>query len=150
MAIFHRKQLMMFLDELGIRPKKGLSQNFLIDQNILSKIASEATVSSEDLVLEIGPGPGALTETLLSKGAHVIAIEKDQNLAKALERFQTEDNRLSVIESDVLEVNFEELFKDQLKKGTKIKVIANLPYNITSPILLKLLPLQLQMNLEQR
>lgn len=141
MAIFHRKQLMLFLEEMGIRPKKGLSQNFLIDQNILSKIASEAAVSHEDLVLEIGPGPGALTETLLSRGAEVIAIEKDKNLARALERLQTEDKRLSVIESDVLQVNFEELLGNQVKKGGKIKVIANLPYNITSPILIKLLPL---------
>lgn len=127
--------LALFLNELGVKPKKRLSQNFLVDGNIIRKIVSFAAVDKTSSILEIGPGPGALTETLLATGAHVIAIEKDTSLAKALERLQTKDHRLKVIGKDVLEVAVDSLFKK------KAKIVANLPYHITTPILCRLLPL---------
>src|SRR5262249_3490889 len=101
MSIYRPTELRQFLESLGIAPKKGLTQNFLIDGNILRKIGSY--VEPEDLVVEIGPGPGSLTEVLLSRGAKVIAIEKDPILAKALERLQTDANSLTVFCADFLE-----------------------------------------------
>jgi 16S rRNA (adenine1518-N6/adenine1519-N6)-dimethyltransferase len=122
-----------FLQSLGISPKKGLSQNFLIDGNIIRKIVAAAHVTPGDLVLEIGPGPGSLTQALLEAGAHVIAVEMDTILAQALERFQTPDQRLKVVCQDIMKFDLESLPKDK-----KIKVVANLPYHVTTPIVASL------------
>lgn len=131
---YRPSDLRVFLDTLSVKPKKSLSQNFLIDGNIIRKIARFADVKGGDRVVEIGPGPGALTEILLESGAHVTAIEKDAVFAKALSRLQTKDGRLTVIENDVLEVSVENCFHQ------KAKIVANLPYHLTTPILSKLLP----------
>lgn len=136
MSLYRPRDLLEFLDSLGIKPKKSLSQNFLIDQNILRKIIRTADIHPGDLVVEIGPGPGSLTEMLLEAGAHVIAIEKDRILAQALERLQTKDQRLQIHQADVMDVCLEKLI------SRPAKVVANLPYNLTSPILIKLLPLK--------
>lgn len=116
---------------LGITPKKGLSQNFLIDGNIIRKIVSTAAITPGDAVLEIGPGPGALTEALLEAGAHVTAVEKDAVLARELRNFQTADNALTVVEGDILKCNFSELFSEA---RYPVKVVANLPYKLTTAI----------------
>lgn len=129
MPLSSPSELIRFLDTLGVRPKKGLSQNFLIDGNILRKIIREAQVAPGDLVIEIGSGPGALTEALLTAGAKVIAIEKDSVFAKALGRFEG----VEVFEGDVREFEFESL-------PTKGKVVANLPYHLTHSILTMLAP----------
>ena len=134
--VYQPTQLHAFLNSLNTRAKKSLSQNFLIDGNILRKIVKTADVQEGDLVVEIGPGPGALTQALLQAGAHVIAIEKDPVFAEALERLQTEDHRLTVLCEDVLATSFE----TQIPRTAK--VVANLPYHITSPVLARLLPLQ--------
>jgi 16S rRNA (adenine1518-N6/adenine1519-N6)-dimethyltransferase len=123
-------ELLSFLDRIHRRPNRKLSQNFLIDENIALKIVK--TISPEDTVLEIGPGPGSLTSALLSAGARVIAVEKDPILALELDRWQTPDNRLTSIHADFLEV-------DLSKLPSPLKVVANLPYHITTPILEKLL-----------
>jgi 16S rRNA (adenine1518-N6/adenine1519-N6)-dimethyltransferase len=138
MPIYKPSELRQFLDQLGVHPKKGLSQNFLIDGNILRKIVSLASVSADDVVMEIGPGPGSLTEELLNTGARVIAVEKDDTFAAALSRLQTADNRLEVHCEDILKFPLEETLKSYLDHGRKIKVIANLPYNITTPIIVNL------------
>lgn len=129
-----------FLNEHGLKAKKQSSQNFLIDGNIIDKIILSAEVCSSDVILEIGPGPGALTQKMLSSGATVFAVEKDRSLAKALERLQTEDRRLHVLEMDFLKLDLDTLFSSCLQRGQKIKVVANLPYHITTPILSSLLP----------
>ncbi len=110
-------------------PKKSLSQNFLIDANIVRKIVLLAEVAPGDAVLEIGPGPGALTAALLTAGARVFAIEIDRTLAQELHRLQ--NGRLNIYESDFLKFPMDRLPKN-------IKVVANLPYHITTPILEKL------------
>jgi 16S rRNA (adenine1518-N6/adenine1519-N6)-dimethyltransferase len=79
--IYRPAELFAFLESLGISPKRSLSQNFLLDRNILEKIIKTAGVQKGDLVLEIGPGPGSLTEILLEKGAKVLAVERDDTLA---------------------------------------------------------------------
>lgn len=131
MSIYKPSELHLFLNELGISPKKGLSQNFLIDGNILRKIVKLANVQPDDVVLEIGSGPGSLTQVLLEAKANVIAVEKDTILSKALERLQTAHNSLQIYCKDILDFPLEE----KLPKDKKIKVIANLPYNVTTPIL---------------
>ena len=77
MGLYQPKALKKLLEDLKTHPRKSLSQNFLIDGNIVRKIIESSTVGQGDHVLEVGPGPGVLTEALLEKGAHVIAIEKD-------------------------------------------------------------------------
>ena len=117
----------------GLPAKKRLGQNFLIDSNIIQKQLLAADIQEGDLVLEIGPGPGALTQALLQKGAIVFAIEKDQQLAQSLEKNIISPN-LHLIIDDFFNVDL-----SFLKKEKKIKVVANLPYQLTSPILGRLL-----------
>ncbi len=119
-------ELKSFLNSLGVRPKKGLSQNFLIDGNIVAKIVSQAEVECGDYVLEIGSGPGALTQALINQGAEVVAVELDEVFASALKRFD-----IKVYNEDILAFPLEKLER----RG---KVVANLPYHITAPILTKL------------
>lgn len=132
----HRlSDLKEFLARSGAAPKKSLSQNFLIDQNILDKISGLGIDTEASLFVEIGPGPGALTEKLLATGKPVIAIELDRVFAKELQRLDPEGKQLIVIEGDVLEVDIEALLRAHLKEGEKAAVVANLPYQITSRIL---------------
>ena len=138
MSLYRPSSLLSFLEENRLRPKKALSQNFLIDQNILNKMIAAAEVSAEDLVIEIGPGPGVLTEALLATGAKVLAVEMDRKFAAALLRLQTVDQQLEVIEEDFLQFPLEDYLK---KSPRRIKVVANVPYHITTPILAKLAPL---------
>ncbi len=137
MKLHRSSELRLFLKELGIDAKKGLSQNFLIDGNILRKIIKAAEIHAQDHVIEIGPGPGALTEFLLDFGTYVTAIEIDPHFASALKRLQTKDSHLNIIEEDFLKFSLEDFLA---KIPKKIKVVANLPYHITTPILTKLLP----------
>lgn len=134
MPLYKPSDLRAFLEEIDAVPKKSLSQNFLIDGNIIRKIVSFADVKAGDSVLEIGPGPGVLTEELLARGAHVLAVEKDHKFAQALSRLQTNDHRLTVVEGDILKQDLSHLLKP------KTKLVANLPYQITTPILTKFLP----------
>ncbi len=141
MPLYKPTELAEFLNSLGIAPKKGLSQNFLIDGNIIRKILQAAEVKAGDLVLEIGPGPGALSEALLAQGVTLLAVEKDRILAQALERLRTEQNELEVFCDDILEFPMERLVR-YVEGGRRIKVIANLPYHLTTPILIRLLPVR--------
>lgn len=134
MPIYRPSELSAFLLQDNLKAKKSLSQNFLIDGNILNKIIATADVKEGDFVVEIGAGPGALTEALLAKGARVLAIEMDRAFAAKLHRLQTKDQRLQIIEADILSLPLEELLIQ------KCKVISNLPYHIASPTLAKLLP----------
>ncbi len=134
MSVSKPTELRKFLDSLGTRAKKSLSQNFLIDGNILRKIVHEADIHPGDRVLEIGSGPGALTECLLATGAHVIAVEKDDVFASALQRFPS----VEVYSGDIRNFPFERYFSSQ--QPQKTKVVANLPYHLTTPILALLMP----------
>ncbi len=121
------------LNEAGVSPVKSLGQNFLHDQNLARWIVDQAQITSEDYVVEIGPGLGALTRFILEKGAHVLAIEKDTRLAKSLrERFA--DERLEILNIDALKFDPRNLFAQR-----NVKLIGNLPYNISSALLLRFL-----------
>ena len=121
------------LKEIGVSPVKTLGQNFLHDQNLARWIVDQAQITTADYVIEIGPGLGALTKFLLEKGARVLAIEKDARLAEFL-RSRFEDERLEIIGTDALRFDQRVLFARPC-----VKLIANLPYNISSPLLLKFL-----------
>ncbi|MCB1084970.1 MAG: ribosomal RNA small subunit methyltransferase A, partial [Chlamydiia bacterium] len=136
MGLYKPSELRQFLESLGVSPKKGLSQNFLIDGNILKKMVEAAQLKKGETVLEIGPGPGALTEALLGEGVRVIAIEKDEVLARHLERLDSRDS-LRVIQEDIRHVDLAKL----LEREGKVKVVANIPYSITGLLLQTLLPL---------
>lgn len=139
MPIYKPSELHQFLNEMGISPKKGLSQNFLIDRNILRKIVAAAGVGPGDIVLEIGSGPGSLTEELLSSGAHVVAVEKDTVLAKSLERLKQPGRALDIYNEDILKCPLEAILKPLIHDGRRVKVIANLPYHLTTAIIIHLI-----------
>jgi 16S rRNA (adenine1518-N6/adenine1519-N6)-dimethyltransferase len=121
------------LKEIGVSPAKALGQNFLHDQNLARWIVDQAQITPENYVVEIGPGLGALTRFLLEKGAHVLAIEKDARLAKFL-RSRFADDRLEIVNTDALKFDPRVLFAHRC-----VKLVGNLPYNISSPLLLKFL-----------
>ena len=124
MPLYRPSELMAFLSSIGATPKKSLSQNFLVDGNILSKIVAEVPKGSS--VLEIGPGPGVLTEGLLEAGHAVVAVEKDGLFARALHRLEGEGRRLTVVEADILDCPI-------APEGSVL--VSNVPYHITTPIL---------------
>ncbi len=128
------------LKKYGITANKKLGQNFLIDEDAVNKSIEVSKISKSDLVIEIGPGLGTLTKMLLEKAGKVICIELDNRMIEILnDRFSMYDN-FAVINEDVLKVNLKELIKNE-KKGEMIdvKIVANLPYYITTPIIMKLL-----------
>ncbi len=123
-------ELQRLLRREGLQPRHSLSQNFLTDDDALDSIVSAADLTAGDRVLEIGPGLGVLTRRLLAAGCEVIAVEIDPRLAEYLRReFDTEPH-LRLIEGDALGLDPEELFV-----GGGYKVVANIPYHITSPLL---------------
>ena len=122
-----KKQLASY----DLRARKGLGQNFLVDGGILKKIASAAELTPADTVIEVGPGLGTLTETLAEQAGKVIAIELDNNFADILKTNFTGSNKVIVLNADVLQVNP----ADIPGKKTDYKVVANLPYYITSAVI---------------
>lgn len=120
------------MQRYNISANKALGQNFLIDPNILDKIVAAGEVTKENFVVEIGPGLGSLTQKLADAAGEVTVIEKDRNLLPILKKTLNEYNNISYIEGDVLKVNWDEV----IPAGKKPKVIANLPYYITTPIIM--------------
>ena len=114
-----------------MKAKKSLGQNFLIDKNIISKIVTEVSVCSDDLIIEIGPGRGALTKELKMKQAHLICYEIDRDLAGILSKL--EDEKTKIIWQDFLKSRIDEDIKDI--KYNKLYIVGNLPYYITTPII---------------
>ncbi len=121
------------LREIGVSPVKTLGQNFLHDQNLARWIVDQANISPHDYVVEIGPGLGALTRLVLEKGARVLAIEKDRRLANFL-RERLSDPRLEVLTIDALKFDGRVLFSHR-----RVKLLGNLPYNISSALLFRFL-----------
>ena len=118
-----------------MKAKKSLGQNFLIDNNVINKIVDEVSACNNDLIIEIGPGRGALTSKLKKKGCIVIAYELDTDLSNILSKL--EDDKLHVIYKDFLNSNINDDIKDI--KYNNLYLVGNLPYYITSPILMYLL-----------
>ena len=117
--------------------QKKFGQNFLIDQRVLDKIIAAADIGPDDCVLEIGPGIGTLTRCLAEAAGQVIAVEIDKNLIPILGDVLSEYNNITVINEDILKVDIQALV-DEKNGGRPIKVVANLPYYITTPIIMGL------------
>lgn len=132
------KQIMK---RFGITANKKLGQNFLIDRNVVESIVDSANISKNDLVIEIGPGLGTLTSRLLEKAGKVICIELDDRMIKILKDRFFIYNNFEIINEDVLKVDLKNLIKNEKENSNinSVKVVANLPYYITTPIIMKLL-----------
>lgn len=123
----------------GLTFKKSLGQNFLIDPNILRKIVSQAGLTKDSAAIEIGPGIGALTEHLARDAGKVLAFEIDQRLLPVLADTLSPYDNVKVIHSDILKADVEKAIQEELDGFEDIMVVANLPYYVTTPIILKLL-----------
>ncbi len=133
------KDTKFLMKKYNIRANKNLGQNFLINDNVIEYIVDSAEIESEDLVIEIGPGLGTLTSKLLEKAKKVICIELDKRMVEILkDRFSLYDS-FEIIQNDILKLDLKSLIANNRKEYKNIKVVANLPYYITTQILTKLL-----------
>ena len=127
------------LKKYKITANKKLGQNFLIDDGVINDIVEASNINDKDLVIEIGPGLGTLTSKLLEKAGKVIAIELDKKMITILEdRFKLYDNFM-LLNEDILKVDLKKLINDNISNLQNVKIVANLPYYITTPIIMKLL-----------
>ena len=151
------------MKKYNVVANKRYGQNFLIDENVIQSIIEKAEITREDFVIEIGPGLGTLTQRLLENAGKVLAIELDKKMVNIIsDRFSSEienaknENeqnsdadicKLEIISEDVLKVNLKEIISNALETGyKKVKVVANLPYYITTPIIMKLLEEKLKLD----
>ena len=124
-----------------IKANKSLGQNFLIDDTVIEDIVGGASIGKDDLVIEIGPGLGSMTALLVEKAKKVICVELDKKMIKILnDRFIADDN-IQLINEDVLKLDLNKLIKQEKEQNEikDVKIVANLPYYITTPIIMKLL-----------
>jgi 16S rRNA (adenine1518-N6/adenine1519-N6)-dimethyltransferase len=125
-------QTKRLLRQFDLRARKGLGQHFLIDEEVLKRITSAAELTPADVIVEVGPGLGILTRKLAKQAGRVIAIELDNKLAAALKQTLASLNNITIINDDVLRLEPKDLVTEP---ATDYKVVANLPYYITSPVL---------------
>lgn len=138
-----KHEIQALLDRAQMRPRHRFGQNFMIDQNVVRLIADSARIGPDNTVIEVGPGTGTLTEELLARAGKVIAFEIDRDLVKLLkERFEN-NPKLEVVEGDALhgkhELNPELARTCHFSGKCSVKLVANLPYNIASPLIIELL-----------
>jgi len=133
MDLSSKKNIQNLLEKHKTRPSKGFGQNFLIDKDVLKKIIQAAEISPKEVVLEIGPGVGNLTQELAKKAKKVIAIEKDPKMVEILKENLKNFNNIEAIQGDILKIENREL------KIRNYKIVANLPYYIVSPVTRKFL-----------
>jgi len=145
MNLYSPKVISDIKELFGFKLSKSLGQNFLTDKNVIDKIIDGAGICEEDLVIEIGPGIGVLTQAAAERAAKVIAVEIDSNLIPILSYTLNGFNNIEVINEDILKLDVNSLIEKELaklnKNGVKhkVKVMGNLPYYITTPIIMKLL-----------
>lgn len=141
----NRKGTMEIIQKYQFVFQKKFGQNFLVDRNILDKIIESADITKQDCVLEIGPGIGTMTQRLAEKAGEVVAVEIDRNLIPILQDTLSDYNNVTIMNEDILKVDINALVEER-NGGKPIKVVANLPYYITTPIIMalfeKYVPLQ--------
>ncbi len=149
-----RKRTRELFQNTKLHPRKRFGQNFLVDTRVLDFIVEAAELSSEDLVLEIGAGTGTLTQKLASSSARLIAVELDEGLFHILQSEFQDNSNVTLVHADILDLDFPTLIgtvANSEPAPARVKVIGNLPYYITTPILMKaleessLLPLPIEM-----
>lgn len=126
------------LSRHGFKFSKSLGQNFLIDGNIVRNIVEKANITKDDYILEIGPGIGTLTEELAIRGKKVVAVEIDKKLLPILDESLGKYNNIEIIHGDILDLDIEKLIEEKMD-NKRIKIVANLPYYVTTPIIGKLI-----------
>ena len=140
-----KKEIQLLLEQADSEPRQRFGQNFMIDQNLVRLVAEAAQIESGDMIVEVGPGTGTLTEELVQTGAQVLAIEIDRNLANLLRSRFKEKPNFHLIEADALagkhaiHPQIVEIIRASKSAGRRVKLCANLPYNIASPLLVELL-----------
>lgn len=129
------------MKKYGIRANKSLGQNFLISNEVVEKIINASDIKENDMVIEIGPGLGTLTKFLLQKAKKVLCVELDKKMIKILNDRFSDCNNFELINEDILKVNLKKIIEDNKKTEqiANVKIVANLPYYITTPIIMKLL-----------
>lgn len=135
------------MNKYNIRANKDLGQNFLINDDAVNEIVNSSNIEKEDLIIEIGPGLGTLTSFILEKAGKVICVELDKKMVEILnDRFSLYNN-FEIINQDILKVDLKELIKKEKENGKikTVKIVANLPYYITTPIITKLLEEELEL-----
>ncbi len=125
------------LQKYNFNFQKKFGQNFLIDTHVLEKIIDSAEITKEDCILEIGPGIGTMTQYLAERAGRVVVVEIDKNLIPVLEDTLSEYDNITIINNDILKVDINRL-AEEYNGGKPIKVVANLPYYITTPIIMGL------------
>lgn len=135
------------MKKYNIRANKNLGQNFLINEEVVKNIVGCSNIEKEDLVIEIGPGLGTLTKYLLEKAGKVICIELDTKMLQILEDRFSLYNNFELINNDVLKVDLKNIIEKEKTEGKikNVKIVANLPYYITTPIIMKLLEEELEL-----
>ena len=126
------------LGKHGFKFSKSLGQNFLIDGNVVRKIVRESNITKEDYVLEIGPGMGTLTEELAINAKKVIGVELDRTLLPILDETLGKYDNVEIIHGDILQIDIGKLIEEKFENKS-VKVVANLPYYVTTPIISKLI-----------
>ncbi|NLM42408.1 MAG: 16S rRNA (adenine(1518)-N(6)/adenine(1519)-N(6))-dimethyltransferase RsmA [Clostridiales bacterium] len=126
------------MKKFNIKASKKYGQNFLVDRTVLERIVDTSSIDAESMVLEIGPGLGTMTRLLCERAGKVLAVEIDKDLIEPLNINMSGYNNFKLINADIMKLNLKKLFYENFGEK-KIKVVANLPYYITSPIIMKLL-----------
>lgn len=128
----------------NVRFSKSLGQNFIIDEFVIDDIIEKSNINSEDCILEIGPGIGVLTQALAEKAKKVLAVELDNKLIPVLNETLEDYDNVDIIHNDILKVDINKEIKERF--GQSVKVVANLPYYITTPIIMRLLEEKINVN----
>ena len=131
------------LSRHGFSFSKALGQNFLIDPTVCPEMARAATRDGADCVLEIGPGIGVLTASLCEQAKHIVAVELDRRLFPVLRETLADYDNVELVEGDAMQLDLHALLRERFGEGARIAVCANLPYYITSPLLMRLLECRL-------
>ena len=142
MNLSSKSEVKKLLKKYQLKPSKGLGQNFLIDKGVINKVIRAADLKPGDIVMEIGPGLGVLTQELAKKAKKVIAIEKDKRLVKSLEDALQDFTNIEIIHGDILKIGIRKLFK------ISCKIIGNLPFYLTAPVIRKFLESTKDLSLE--
>ena len=134
------------MKKYNIKANKSLGQNFLINDEVIENIVKSSDLSKEDLVIEIGPGLGTLTKRLLEEAGKVLCVELDKKMINILQDRFVENAKFEVINEDILKVDLNQIIKENKKYNNikNVKIVANLPYYITTPIIMKLLEEKLE------
>ena len=137
MKLYQQSTIKEIGEKYGFKFSKNLGQNFLTDKNIIDKIIEGTGITEKDTVLEIGPGIGVITAEAAERGRRVIAVEVDSSLIPILEETLGEYSNVRIINEDVLKLDINRIIEEE--QAEKVKIIGNLPYYITTPIIMKLL-----------